>query len=407
MKLSVKFPEPKELVSYADDDKHVCSACFDEDTIQEFIQQEATESKCDYCGAESNSDQPIAAPMIEVLDLIKESIDYDFGDADDEGMIWDREEEEYFGGTTWQTIELVMDMVPTNSDAVFDEIVASLGDHTWCEKDFAVLDFSIALVTSWRRFTETVKHSNRYLFSLHKEEDPDDRDMIPVGLVLDEIGRAIERSGLTKTLPVKTRFTRARVHDPKDRFETAAELGSPPVSKAIYSNRMSPAGIPMFYGAADRLTALKETYRRPQGDKRTVTITTAEFQTSRSIDVIDLTKIPDEPSLFNRQKRHMRQSLRFLQQFVEDLAKPIAKDGREHIEYVPTQIVTEYFRYGFKGGGKVQGLLYPSARKKQGVACVLFFGQNECGGRIGRRAKRNQWLQLDPKSIKRVTRKKR
>jgi hypothetical protein len=47
------------------------------------------------------------------------------------------------------------------------------------------------------------------------------------------------------------------------------------------------------------------------------------------------------PSLFDEQRRHLRAGLSFLHDFAADLAKPIEKDGREHIEYVPTQIVTE------------------------------------------------------------------
>ena len=42
----------------------------------------------------------------------------------------------------------------------------------------------------------------------------------------------------------------------------------------------------------------------------------------------------------HERRRHLRAALSFLRGFVEDLAKPIKKDGREHIEYVPTQIVT-------------------------------------------------------------------
>src|SRR5437870_5994128 len=42
----------------------------------------------------------------------------------------------------------------------------------------------------------------------------------------------------------------------------------------------------------------------------------------------------------HERRRHLRAALSFLRGFVEGLAKPIKKDGREHIEYVPTQIVT-------------------------------------------------------------------
>ena len=59
--------------------------------------------------------------------------------------------------------------------------------------------------------------------------------------------------------------------------------------------------------------------------------------------------------------------------FIEDFRKPVEKDGREHINYVPTQIVTEYFRSVVKiGGGTVDGVRYRSSRRKDGICCVLF-----------------------------------
>lgn len=49
-------------------------------------------------------------------------------------------------------------------------------------------------------------------------------------------------------------------------------------------------------------------------------------------------------------------------------------DGREHIEYVPTQIITEYFRYKFatKKIEKIDGIIYPSSKDRRMNACVLF-----------------------------------
>jgi hypothetical protein len=51
----------------------------------------------------------------------------------------------------------------------------------------------------------------------------------------------------------------------------------------------------------------------------------------------------------------------------------VTLDGREHVEYVPTQIVTEYFRRVFpqENDGVVDGLLYRSSRR-DGTCCVVF-----------------------------------
>jgi len=62
-----------------------------------------------------------------------------------------------------------------------------------------------------------------------------------------------------------------------------------------------------------------------------------------------------------------------MRDFLEDFRKPIARNGGEHIEYVPTQVVTEYVRTVAKCGGKaIDGILYASARKEGETAVVLF-----------------------------------
>jgi hypothetical protein len=64
---------------------------------------------------------------------------------------------------------------------------------------------------------------------------------------------------------------------------------------------------------------------------------------------------------------------------VEDLSKPISKNGREHIEYVPTQVVTEYFRYTYEDltGGSLDGIIYPSSKLSKKNACVLFYDHQQ------------------------------
>ena len=82
---------------------------------------------------------------------------------------------------------------------------------------------------------------------------------------------------------------------------------------------------------------------------------------------------------------------------MEELTRPIVKDGREHIEYVPTQIVTEYFRHVFRTsiGEQVKGILYRSSRNGEGTCCVLFFGnENCCETTAGWESEEKNWLGL-------------
>ena len=60
--------------------------------------------------------------------------------------------------------------------------------------------------------------------------------------------------------------------------------------------------------------------------------------------MIDMTALPELPSLFEDVAQRYDTVL-FLRRFAEDIVLPIELDGREHIEYVPTQVFTEYLRY--------------------------------------------------------------
>lgn len=140
-----------------------------------------------------------------------------------------------------------------------------------------------------------VKHETRYLFSVAPDQNANFRDPeeVPPSAFLERLGGLVTENGLIKTVLKGTRLFRARVHDRKQSFSSAEELGTPPVEAARYSNRMSPAGIPMIYGAFDLKTAFSETYD-PAFDKgKTVTI--GEFQVARDVVVLDLTDLPEVP----------------------------------------------------------------------------------------------------------------
>jgi hypothetical protein len=65
-------------------------------------------------------------------------------------------------------------------------------------------------------------------------------------------------NGLITKIPTGTTILRCRPRARKlERFHKARELGPPPL-RAAKQNRMSPAGIPMFYGSDDLRTTLKE-----------------------------------------------------------------------------------------------------------------------------------------------------
>ena len=69
----------------------------------------------------------------------------------------------------------------------------------------------------------------------------------------------------------------------------------------------------------------------------------------------------------------------FLHSFVNELTLPVTKDGREHVEYVPTQIVSEYFRFRFQteNAQPILGLRYSSVKNANGINIAVFDSENE------------------------------
>ena len=70
----------------------------------------------------------------------------------------------------------------------------------------------------------------------------------------------------------------------------------------------------------------------------------------------------------------IREGLLFLDRFVNDISQPVAKDGSEHVDYVPSQVICEYFAliYTVADSRRLDGLVYPSALLPGGRNLVLF-----------------------------------
>jgi hypothetical protein len=329
--------------------------------------------------------------MNDVLGLIGGGIRFEYGDPDNEGNPWDEGEYVF---PTMTTSEVLDEVGPvTENDKVLEEILGAFSNSLWVEKPLFGLSEGDELRFGWRDFVKAVKHKTRYVFFRAKRKKGVLIGAIPPAEMLDRIGKVINEVGLVREMKAGTRWFRARVHRPAETHTSAAELGTVPLKYALTSNRMSPAGIPMFYGADDEATAIAETYTPKPGVPAAVTVGT--FETARDMWGVDLTELPPLPSLFDEQRRHLRGGIAFLREFVRDLAKPIQKDGREHIGYVPTQVVTEYLRHIFRaeGGYRVKGVIYQSARNGKGKCCVLFVGNKGCcEATLGWQVEKKNWL---------------
>jgi hypothetical protein len=347
----------------------------DDDSLQEAIRESLACSFCDFCDREAN--ELIAAPVDALILPILEGLQTEWADPVDELMYIGREGG--YQGTVLTSSELLLWEIDPFSENVtlVKEVANLLDDYHWCKKDYGVLRASDALAMGWEKFCRKVKHETRYMFFEDEQDNSEPRwrhpDDVRPEEMLESVGYAVREVGLIRSVTKGETFVRARIDAPAIVHSNARALGPPPTEFALQSNRMSPAGIPMFYGAMDAETALAEV-RSEEGTPAVATLGT--WAVAREFDIVDLTQLPFVPSLFNRRLRHLRDPIIFLYNFVKDLAKPVAKDRYEHIEYV-----TEYFRYQFRQGSdsqRVLGIAYPSSRNPGGTAIVLFFTQHHC-----------------------------
>jgi len=132
---------------------------------------------------------------------------------------------------------------------------------------------------------------------------------------------------------------------------------------------MNPAGISYFYLAFEMQTALGEVLQCPPCGAAV-----ASFISQQELSVLDLSSLPEMPSIFGQSYRDARESLLFLRQFVKEVSRPVRKDGQEHIEYVPSQVISEYFALIYRHGDDrhLDGIMYPSAIRPGGKNLVLF-----------------------------------
>jgi hypothetical protein len=105
-----------------------------------------------------------------------------------------------------------------------------------------------------------------------------------------------------------------------------------------------------------------------------VRVAVATFSTKTDLVALDLTGLPEPASVFDEGRSDERETVLFLNGFVDAITQRVAKDGREHVDYVPSQVVSEYFAQMFKteAGRELNAVIYPSAAHEGGTNLVMF-----------------------------------
>lgn len=331
-----------------DSDACVCTECFDDPDLRSFIEanQKRGFSACSFCGAEG--DDVVVSRFDELMAHVDACIHEQY-DLAANCLAWEGREGGWLGASYWDTPDLLREQIgiefPRDGDeSLFWAMCSSLEHTDSCRRNPYGESPLNRLRFDWDEFTSVVKYHTRFFIDSHlpeKElalspERANPRDF------LNAIGDAARRLDLFVDLNTEAVLYRVRFQRSGAPYTLPGELGPPKRETAFVSNRMSPPGIVMFYCAMDRKTALAETC------KEVGNYSIGTFQTLRPLRVLDLTRIPEAPGFFaripDRQEWNRHEAL-FFQEFVKDLTQPIERDDRVHLEYVPTQVIVEYFGY--------------------------------------------------------------
>lgn len=363
-------------------DKFVCTCHFEDQYLNGFIQKEGHKGKCSYCGKNG-----MVCDMETLGKHIMWNISLYFSPLDNAGLyladsFYDDEHEvipgykkigdyiapnelAYFDSVD----ELMYDLdLITEDEDLNDDIKSCFTTEQWISNDFDEENKKIKYANQWDRFVKNVTYKGRFTFLA----TPEFRNLIQKkeGLsddILSILSDLIIEQGLVKALSKGTKLYRARkVSDVKVGY-AFEDITSPPDDFA-FPNRMSPAGISMFYASFEKDTATNECVG---GESNGLIVGT--FETAKDLKVIDLTTIPEQSFWVKNWQENQ-----FLHHFNENITKRVDPKDTNHLQYIPTQVFTEFLRYMFRDdkGQQVDGLIYGSSKTKE-KNIVLFCNQKE------------------------------
>lgn len=352
--------------------KNICSNHIGDEYIKNEILEKGIKGKCDYC----NKTRSKVVKLSEVLKLIIVGIEYLTEDPA-ESRYLDKDTKYGFDGNIFSFDEgLLEDIVKRLGIINTNELLNDIDRHLnnphllYCYKDEFGSEGNF-LKDNWERFKFIVKHKARFVF--HDNSFSGDYYYKDPLYILGKIQELIKENSMIVEIPKNTTLYRCRQHSKKNDIGGAKDLVSSPFEYAKNNGRMNPAGIPMFYCSEDKKLTIQEVVNN--SDKNNPFYTIGKFNNKSSLKVVDLTRIPNLPSVFDEKNNKYIESILFLKSFVEDAIKPI-NEKDSIIEYIPTQVVTEYIRYNKELN--VQGLIYPSSKNRDKNNIVLFFNNDEC-----------------------------
>ena len=366
-------------------EKNVCSNHFDDSYLKQYILDHSIAGRCSYCGQKK-----MVIDLHDFMEYTAEKVTGHFGNPGDEALylgssFYDDEDEEVSGfkriGSfiapdfaqhfeSTQELLYELDLI-SDHETLNQDIEDCFHNDEWIQRHAYMMTKGQELTFLWELFSKMVMHEQRFTF-LKRLEFAGEKFSEDNGLadILTELGGLISKHELSMILPISTVLYRCRFVNGNGNVTSFEDITSAQDDKAKQS-RMSPAGISMFYGAFDSETAIIES--SPSATLTSSPHFIGELKTKKELKVLDLTTLPQSsfwmPSDW--------EGIGFLHSFNFEITKPIERDDQIHIQYIPSQVFTEYLRHIYQSTDerKIDGVIYKSSIKGAGKNIVLFYNQ--------------------------------
>lgn len=358
-------------------EEYICFDCLKNTDLKQYFQETAKRlsgAKCYICGR--GGKKVISLELL--LSYIQESISKEYERADSQ-LFFDSSEggcqgfhidaydltEELLGDEHQKLKEIIQ------NDVLKNEIWTDINSKNGIEEDF--------LHWFWGKFVRLIKTKYRYTFLALNTYPADVREFSPNDSPVNTLAslcNIMKTLNLFQTLPIGTKLYRGRIS--KHILTQVSEI-CPPLAQDTQENRMNPVGIPMFYCSRS-----KDSLKYELNWKGENILHVATFSTLKALTVLNLSSLFPTVSIFS-ENSDLNPTIRFLNSFIREISQPVNKESQKATQvtnYIPTQILTEYFRYFLKttDNKSIDGICYPSSRKEGAVNYVLFFGQEAFEG---------------------------
>lgn len=391
-------------------DNSMCLAHITDTFLRRRLNQHAKDGGCILCGQDGLDSDGLVVNLGRVAELVDETASRFYNH---EGQFFD-EVQILEPRTTREVVEALLDRCVTSE--VFDsacEVIAGLisEDLDWFEP--YDMDHEAGVEFEWNDFEDSVKHESRLLSRPRgpkAETAPEKNHEFVRSLLVF----AAEHAGLIQSLERGTKLYRARTERDSRKLERDAQespesqLGPAPANLAS-AGRMNAQGVPMFYAAFDAKTACAEVASHSPYDEAVA----GTFILQQRLSILDLTQsIPIRSVFDDSPPVESEDRLPSLGYYVQRITQPVILDGNHPVDYAPTQVLTDAFRYWAEP--RIDGIAYPSLVSKGGKNVVLFFGNPRWFECLGKRASRFEQFErhlergrpgplfvIDPRTVRR------